>query len=150
MIRVLNLSEGDVQFRRAGDANALEVRRVPPSLACDLLQWSGEESAKVNQESVVRLVGTLSRAEGDWNRVVRQLLAWLGSVTWPAEAIAGDGQLARRMLGELDPALIVKQLPELADPAEVMGVVVWAASQEDDAAVMSAIGPAVTRLLHGP
>ncbi|WP_432957384.1 hypothetical protein [Micromonospora haikouensis] len=78
MIRVLNLNEGDVQFRRAGDANALEVRRVPPSLADDLRQWSGEESAKVNQESVVRLVGTLSRAEGDWNRVVRQLLAWLG------------------------------------------------------------------------
>jgi hypothetical protein len=147
MISALNLHEGDVQFRPAGDAAALAAHRVPSALSEDLRQRSGEDAANLDQELVRRLTVRLIQAEGDSTRAVRQLFAWLGTATWPAEAIAGDGQLARRMLGELDPLLIAQVLPGLTDPSELMGAVVWAAFHDADAASMSAVGPAISRLL---
>ncbi|WP_176733770.1 hypothetical protein [Micromonospora peucetia] len=113
----------------------------------DLLKWPGDEAANLDRELVQRMTDRLIQAEEDSTKTVRELLAWLGTATWPAEAIAGDGQLARRMLEKLDPALMTQVLPELTDPFELMGAVVWAAYREDDAASMSAVEPAITQLL---
>ncbi|MCX4388229.1 hypothetical protein OG777_15000 [Micromonospora peucetia] len=147
MISALNLHEGAVQFRPAGDVALTTARRVPSVLVEDLLKWPGDEAANLDRELVQRMTDRLIQAEEDSTKTVRELLAWLGTATWPAEAIAGDGQLARRMLEKLDPALMTQVLPELTDPFELMGAVVWAAYREDDAASMSAVEPAITQLL---
>ncbi|MGN9766574.1 hypothetical protein ACTMS2_15620 [Micromonospora sp. SD12] len=150
MISALDLHEGDVQFRPAGDVAEAIARKMPPSLVEDLRQWPGDEAANLDQELVERMTVRLIQAGGDSTKAVQELLAWLGTATWPAEAVAGDGQLARRMLAKFDPALIAQVLPGLTDPFELMGAVVWAAHREEDAANMSAVGPAITRLLSGP
>ncbi|MFI5837253.1 hypothetical protein ACIA5A_26620 [Micromonospora sp. NPDC051300] len=152
LISKLDLHEGEVQFRQAGDDEALAVRHVPPSLVQGLRPYSGEEAAQLDQGMVRGFKDRLLRAEGESRRAVRQLMAWLGSATWPAEAVAGDGQLARRILGEFDPGLVMQAVREISEPREIMGAVAWAAFQSEDAAIMDAIGPQVTRMLafHGP
>lgn len=142
IIPLRDLHEGDVQFRRAGESSV----RLPRSISNRLRQWSGFEAAALSQDIIDGLADNLIQAEGDKVRVIRQLLAWLGSVTWPAEAMAGDGQLARRMLDRMDQDAIVALLPEIDDPAEVMGAVVWAAYRDDDAGAMTALAGAIDRL----
>ncbi|WP_159079615.1 hypothetical protein [Plantactinospora sp. BC1] len=148
LISVLNLHEGDVQFRRAGDRAELVARRVPLSLVDVLSLKSGEQAANLEQDLVERLTADLVRAEGSWHAAIKRLFAWLGSVTWPAEAVAGDGQLVRRMLDEFDAIAIARVLPELAGPPEVMGAVAWAAFRGEDASTMSVLGSAIIRLLR--
>ncbi len=73
-----------------------------------------------------------------------------GRATWPAEALAGDGRLAQRLLSEFDPAVVQRVLPALTDSSQVMGAVAWAAERSADSAVMNAIAPQVSRLLGRP
>ncbi|WP_141721616.1 hypothetical protein [Micromonospora citrea] len=147
MISALGLDEGDVQFRPAGDDEALARHRVPVALRDELRGMSGDMAAKVDQSSVPRMVAKLTQSEPDPATVARQLLAWLGTATWPAEAIAGDGDLARRLLTELGSSTVERVLPDLADPSEVMGGVVWATHQPDDTSSVVALGPAIKRIL---
>jgi hypothetical protein len=142
LIPVLDLHESDVQFRRADDIHALAAHRVPPALAREMLQWSGEEAAGLDDASVIGLVDALQVASRP-TQAVREVLAWLGSVTWPAEAISGDGQLARRMLDLLGPEAVMQVLPDLSGTSEVMGAVVWAAFRAEDASVMTAMSAAI-------
>lgn len=147
MISALNLHEGEVQFRPAGDLSALHARRVPQALVDDLREMSGREAAEVNQVEVDRMAAHLVRTEPDVAVVVRQLLRWLGYATWPGEAISGDGQLARRILAQVDSVVIADVARSVNEPAEVMGALALAALSNDDVALVTAIGPKVQRLL---
>ena len=147
MISRLNLHEGESQFRRSGDESALLARRVPLPLLGDLLNLSGEDAGNLDRESVRRLTELLVREAGESTVAVRQLFAWLGSTTWPADAIGGDGQLVRHMLDEFDSNLISRSLHVLADRYEVMGAVTWAAFRVDDAAIVASIQPALMGVL---
>ncbi|MFG3713385.1 hypothetical protein [Micromonospora sp. NPDC047730] len=147
MITALELDEGDVQFRPAGDDAALVRHRVPEALHDELRDLSGDQAANIDQSSIPRMIAKMTQSEADPAAVVRPLLAWLGTATWPAEAIAGDGELARRLLAELGSSTVERVLPGLSDPSEVMGGVVWATHQPDDAASVVALGPAIRRIL---
>jgi len=146
LLTVSGLHEGEQQFRPADDAEALVAHRVPAPLAEALSKVSGDAAGQLDQESVRRLTRRLVESEGD-TRAVRQLFAWLGTATWPTEAISGDGQLVRRMLDGLEPAVVERTLHELSTPSEVMGAVAWAAFLEEDAGVIGIIEPAIRRHL---
>ncbi|MFY1700954.1 hypothetical protein ACN28G_04285 [Micromonospora sp. WMMA1923] len=147
LISLLNLREGEVQFRPAGDTAAMSARKVPIVLFEMLEGCSGEEAAELDQDLIRRMNSRLLLAGGGEDERVRQLLAWLGSATWPAEAISGDGKLARRMLNELDPHLIQRVLCDLTEPVEIMGAVAWAAFRDDDSMVMGAVGAEIGRII---
>ncbi|QDY07269.1 hypothetical protein FJK98_08845 [Micromonospora sp. HM134] len=147
MIDALDLHEGEIQFRRAADPDALVRHRVPEALYGKLSELSGDQAAGVDQEAIDNLMVDLRRSETGDAALARQILAWLGTATWPAEAIAGDGQLARRLLAQLDPEVVETVLPSLSEPAEIMGGVVWAAHQSIDAPSVVALGPAIKRIL---
>jgi hypothetical protein len=148
MMTALNLHEGEAQFRSAGDIEAYRVRRVPPALFDDLWQMSGQDAARVDQAAVDRMLTRLSETEPDPAKVVRELLAWLGTASWPAEAVSGDGQLARRLLTGVDQGIVAQVLPSLTDPSEIMGALVLAAFSDDDVPIARAIAPAVGRVLN--
>jgi hypothetical protein len=147
MIRVLSLDEGRVQFRPANDEEELARYRVPRLLSEALLPLSGKDAGNIDQSAVVVMAERLKRTSGDLAPIVRVLLAWLGTATWPAEAIDGDGRLARRLLDEFEPAAVVRTMPDLVEPSEIMGGLVWAAFRADDASAMSGLGPAIDRLV---
>ncbi len=136
-----------MQFRPAGDAAALRSHRVPPALWAVSGNLSGEQAAGVDDELVDRWTERLVDVLGDTRKAVRQVFEWVGSATWPAEAVAGDGQLARRMLERFSMSDVAAELPLLSEPRQLMGAVAWAAFQQDDASVMGAVGPALTGLL---
>jgi hypothetical protein len=146
MIEALGLEEGEIQFRPAADRDALAARRVPPGLHDEVADVSGDRAAKLDDNQVEKMLILLG-ADSDPPRAVHQLLAWLGAATWPAEALSGDGQLARRMLDRFDLGTIERVLQTVTDPHEVMGAVAWAAHREDDARFVTALGPAIERLL---
>ena len=147
LISALDLFEGDVQFRLAGDAASRSAQIVPAALLPALLRWSGDEAATLESEVVATLTSELVRAEGNVERAIVQLFGWLGAVTWPAEALAGDGLLARRMVERFAVTDVEAVLPTLGEPAAVMGAVVWAANRADDAAVIAALSPAIMKIL---
>lgn len=149
LISALDLHEGEIQFRPRGDFDSLAGHRVPPSLARELVNFSGEEAASLDGQRVEQLARHMFEVEKDSETVIRQLFSWLGSATWPAEAIAGDGVLARRMLGEVREELVTQSLANISDSSELMGAVVWAAFREDDAVIMNTISSAVHTLLRG-
>jgi hypothetical protein len=146
MIEALGLDEGEVQFRPAGDKDMLAVRRLPVPLHADVSALSGDQAAKLDDGRIEGMLILLG-ADSDPPQAVHQLLAWLGAATWPAEALSGDGQLARRMLDRFDLGTIERVLQTVTDPHEVMGAVAWAAHREDDARFVTALGPAIERLL---
>ncbi|MEV7230964.1 hypothetical protein AB0M79_28690 [Polymorphospora sp. NPDC051019] len=147
MISALSLDEGEIQFRPAGDIDALVAHRVPRALFVELIRMSGDEAGNADRASIRRMFSLLRQAENDSTKIARSLLAWLGSLTWPAEAVAGEGQLVRNLLAELDPQVVVNVLPRLDDPQELMGAFVLAAFATDDTSTLKAIGPALNSLL---
>ncbi|GAA2500721.1 hypothetical protein [Winogradskya humida] len=146
LLTKLDLVDDGAECRQAGDVAALEASRVPPVLFDHLRDHSGLEAAGFGADTIGVMVGDLVRSAGQ-RGAVRQVLAWLGSVVWPTEALGGDGQVAKRMLESLGG--VERELAGLTEPAEVMGAVVWAIFRGgDDTDVMNAVGPAVGRVLR--
>ncbi|GAA2559970.1 hypothetical protein GCM10010435_34050 [Winogradskya consettensis] len=146
LLTELDLVDDEASFRQAGDVAALEASRVPPVLFDHLRDHSGLEAAGFGADKIEVMVGDLVRSAGE-SGAVRQVLAWLGSVVWPTEAVGGDGQVAKRMLERLGG--VEGELAGLTERAEVMGAVVWAVFRGgDDTDVMNAVGPAVSRVLR--
>ncbi|MBV1855574.1 hypothetical protein [Catellatospora tritici] len=147
MISALDLDEGEIQFRPAGDVAAMAANRVPAALSAQLLNLSGPAAGDAAEDTVDRLFDRLRRSVPDHAVAARALLGWLGSTTWPGEALSGDGLLARRLLARLDPAVVVGQFPTLVEAPEVMGALVFAAFADDDVALLAGLRPAIVGIL---
>jgi hypothetical protein len=144
----LGLAEGEPQFRPGGAAGLsyLAARRVPEVLHPVLSGLTGQEVgalSPVPAEDLDRILTAAIPAPVD--RAVA-LLSWLGRLPVPAEALWGEGVLARRLLAGLSRTDLVTAAA--TDSAHVaMGVINVVMHGEDDARLAEAVSPVLRRVL---
>lgn len=144
LLDVLDLHEGDVQFRPASECGsengAMRNRRVPSALWPELCVMSGEEVGGLDDVAVTRFRRRVINAYPDPVDRATKLLAWLGGITWPGEALSGDGVLVRHLLDDIDHVSVLLAARDGTDDAVLMGSMVWGAFLGDDVPLLSLVG----------
>ncbi|MDO3705828.1 hypothetical protein Q3W71_29575 [Micromonospora sp. C28SCA-DRY-2] len=130
------------QFRPVGAPAVLVGREVPLVLRDFLVGVAGDTAARLPQDRVRRLAERLAAAEPDPVARAGALLAWLGRLPYPTEALWGEGVLVRRLLAALPVADIVAATAS-GGPVVVLGALNWAAHQPDDRVLAAVIAPAL-------
>jgi hypothetical protein len=145
---LLDLHEGDRQFRRAGKAGLrdLAARGVPEVLHPVLAGVSGEQAGQLpppEVDAIRRLLTDAVPAEVDRAGI---LLSWLGRLPVLAEAFWGDGALVRRLLAEVPVSSVATAAAGTGSGHVVMGVVNLVMHTDDDGTLAGAVVPALRRL----
>ncbi|MEU4771173.1 hypothetical protein [Micromonospora sp. NPDC023644] len=134
------------QFRPVSAPAILAERRVPGPLRDELVGIAGDRAGRLPDDRVRDLARRLGVAEPDPVARATLLLAWLGRLPYPTEALWGEGVLVRRLLAALTDADVVAAA-EAGDPVVALGALNWAAHQPDDRAVAVAVAPTLRGLL---
>ncbi|MEU4680742.1 hypothetical protein [Micromonospora sp. NPDC023737] len=134
------------QFRPAGRPALLADRQVPEVLRGELVGIAGNTAAELPEERVHELARRLAHVEPDPGARADSLLNWLGRLSYPTEALWGEGVLVRRLLATL-PEPNIAAAAAAGEPTVTLGALNWAAHQSDNRAIAAAIAPALRRLL---
>jgi hypothetical protein len=144
----LNLHKQDPQFRPAGEAGRryLVKRGVPESLQPTLLTVTGEQAGDLPTEAIDDIRRRLAAAVPSAVDRAIVLLAWLGRLSVPAEALWGEGKLIRRLLADLSAPERAAAASAAASADVAMGVVNAAMHGQGDGTLAAAIAPTLRRL----
>ncbi|MET8065423.1 hypothetical protein [Micromonospora sp. NPDC005313] len=134
------------QFRPAGRPALLANRQVPQVLRDELVGIAGDTAAELAEDRVHELARKLAGAEPDPRARADTLLNWLGRLSYPTEALWGEGALVRRLLATL-PESSITAAAATGEPTVALGALNWAVHQPDDNTIATAISPTLRRLL---
>jgi hypothetical protein len=148
----LGLEGGEQQFRPSVSKFEIPAvmlaRRAPRPLWKWLSGFSSRDVEKVSSSELEKRYAVLSAGIPEPADRARALLAWWGSLTWYAEATAGEGLLIKEFLDRTDRTDILRSLESELDAAVVMGALTWVSATQDEEGVAERVGSELRKLLQ--